>query len=78
MNWCDLEHPFIRSSPRTRDIYSCCRSFGTETVTTCYLVFFTARIQTVNLPHSWQTFFPTEKEGDLTKDLISFTKTIKN
>ena len=32
---CDTGHPFLRSSPRTRDIHTCCRAFGSGTVTTC-------------------------------------------
>ena len=32
---CDTGHPFLRSSPRTRDIHTYCRAFGSGTVTTC-------------------------------------------
>ena len=60
MNWVHLGHPFIRSSPRPRDNFSCCRSFESETVTTCYMFYFTAGIKTLNLPHAWWTFFRTE------------------
>ena len=34
--YCDTGHPFLRSSPRTRTIHTCCRAFGSGTVTTCY------------------------------------------
>ena len=32
----DTGHPFLRSSPRTRDIRTRCRAFGSGTVTTCF------------------------------------------
>ena len=34
--YCDTGHPFIWSSPRTRNTHICCRAFGSGTVTTCF------------------------------------------
>ena len=77
MNWFHSGHPFVRSFPKPRDIYSCCRSFGTETVTTCYLGFLQPGFRYSAYRMHGELSSQLKIVGNLAKDLISFTKANK-
>ena len=51
-----MVHPFIKSSPRTRYIHSCCRAFDSGTVTICWNNLYACRFWDSNrdLPHAKQ------------------------